>query len=137
MSQQLQAEAASTSSVVCALQDPATGLPEHRKSKLQDVFRIMDPEGHGKISFSSLQVCPMPRCCSRQQQQVHLMGCCCPMQAYMSKHGGQTLKGDELKSIFTDFNPDGGDKADFLVNLHQVRASPSPLCHPLLLAGFR
>lgn len=43
---------------ICAcMQDPETGLPEHRKSKLQDVFRIMDAEGLGKISFTSLQVC--------------------------------------------------------------------------------
>jgi hypothetical protein len=58
------------------------------------------------------------------------------MQAFMSKHGGGTLKGDELKSIFTDFNPDGGDKADFLVNLHQFLVFFSKVARTMPNAQF-
>ena len=33
-----------------ASQDAATGLPEHRKAKLIEVFSVMDKVGHGHAS---------------------------------------------------------------------------------------
>mmetsp|Transcript_3061 Transcript_3061/g.8086 ORF Transcript_3061/g.8086 Transcript_3061/m.8086 type:complete len:156 (+) Transcript_3061:59-526(+) len=63
-----------------AKQDPATGLPEHRKAKLLDVFRLIDKEGRGRISYQNLQ-------------------------SYATKYGGATLKDEELQSIFSDFHP--------------------------------
>ncbi|KAG1663326.1 hypothetical protein FOA52_006285 [Chlamydomonas sp. UWO 241] len=66
-----------------AKQDQATGLPEHRRSKLEDVFKTLDKAGSGAISFDGLQ-------------------------AFSSKHGGVTLGDAELRSIFNDFAPQGG-----------------------------
>jgi len=78
-----------------ATQDPATGLPEHRKNRLQDVFRIMDSQGLGKISINELH-------------------------AFMTKYGGQTLPPEELESVFTDLESgDGRGDGNGLVSLHQ------------------
>ena len=64
----------------CHAQDPETGLPEHRKAKLLDLFRVIDKDNVGRISFRNLQ-------------------------RYTNKYGGQMLSGEELTSIFTDVNP--------------------------------
>lgn len=67
-----------------AQQDPKTGLPEYRRAKLADVFKVMDKSGSGTISFSGLQ-------------------------QYTSKYGGEVLGDQELKSIFRDFKSQGGN----------------------------
>lgn len=81
-----------------AKQDSKTGLPEHRKAKLLDLFRVIDRGNTGRISFRS-------------------------MQMYVNKYGGQTLNADELSSIFTDFKP-GSDnlisQSEFLVFFSRV-----------------
>uniref|UniRef100_A0A7S0S0D9 EF-hand domain-containing protein n=1 Tax=Chlamydomonas leiostraca TaxID=1034604 RepID=A0A7S0S0D9_9CHLO len=73
-----------------AKQDPITGLPEHRRAKLADVFRVIDKDGHGKVALGHLQ-------------------------AYATKHGGSSLGDEELASMFADFHP--GE--DNLVTLEQ------------------
>jgi hypothetical protein len=42
-------------SAPCAPQDPATGLPKHRRAKLEKVFRIIDRAGTGRLAMRSLQ----------------------------------------------------------------------------------
>lgn len=37
-------------------QNKETGLPQHRQSKLEKVFKIIDKAGTGKLSLRSLQV---------------------------------------------------------------------------------
>lgn len=61
-------------------QDPATGLPEHRKQQLLQLFRVIDKDNTGRISHRTLT-------------------------QYTNKYGGQALTADELRSIFTDFKP--------------------------------
>mmetsp|Transcript_15079 Transcript_15079/g.32687 ORF Transcript_15079/g.32687 Transcript_15079/m.32687 type:complete len:163 (-) Transcript_15079:10-498(-) len=82
-----------------AKQDPKTGLPEHRKNKLMNVFRVMDKEGIGKISFRGLQ-------------------------SYTQKYGGESLGDAELRSIFSDFQPSSSDNLigleEFLVFFAKV-----------------
>ncbi|KAG2501852.1 hypothetical protein HYH03_000350 [Edaphochlamys debaryana] len=63
-----------------AKQDPETSLPLHRKAKLLDLFRVIDKQNTGRISFRS-------------------------MQMYANRYGGQTLGAEELSSIFRDFKP--------------------------------
>lgn len=38
------------------MQSPETGLPKHRQSKLEKVFRIIDKSGTGRLSLRALQV---------------------------------------------------------------------------------
>ncbi|PNH12933.1 hypothetical protein TSOC_000157 [Tetrabaena socialis] len=84
--------------VEMAKQDPQSGLPEHRKAKLLDLFRVIDKQGTGRISYRS-------------------------MQLYVNRYGGQTLGADELSSIFSDFRP-GSDnlisQEEFLVFFSRV-----------------
>mmetsp|Transcript_76712 Transcript_76712/g.155915 ORF Transcript_76712/g.155915 Transcript_76712/m.155915 type:complete len:173 (+) Transcript_76712:66-584(+) len=88
-----------------ARQDPETGLPEHRRSKLEDVFKLLDKEGLGSVSFDGLQ-------------------------QYSAKHGGGTLGDDDLQSMFTDFAPSGGTRItlpEFLAYFAKVsRTMPNP-----------
>jgi len=58
-----------------AAQDPETGLPKHRQSKLEKVFRIIDKSGTGRMSMRALQ-------------------------AYANSHGGETLTNADLRAIF-------------------------------------
>ncbi len=60
-------------------QDPATGLPQHRREQLLQVFRTIDKDGVG-ISLRSLQT-------------------------YANKYGGETLTLDDLRGLFADFKP--------------------------------
>ncbi|PNW88558.1 hypothetical protein CHLRE_01g034550v5 [Chlamydomonas reinhardtii] len=81
-----------------AKQDPVTGLPLHRKTKLLELFRVIDKQDTGRISFRS-------------------------MQMYANRYGGQTLGPEELSSIFTDFKA-GSDnlitQEEFLVFFSRV-----------------
>ncbi|GFR39780.1 hypothetical protein Agub_g265 [Astrephomene gubernaculifera] len=81
-----------------ASQDPETGLPVHRKERLMELFRIIDKQGTGRISFRALQM-------------------------YANRYGGQTLGAEELTSIFSDFKP-GSDnlinQEEFLVFFSRV-----------------
>ncbi|GLC43284.1 hypothetical protein PLESTB_001489900 [Pleodorina starrii] len=63
-----------------AVQDKESGMPLHRKLRLLDLFRIIDKQGTGRISFRA-------------------------MQQYANRYGGQTLGAEELGSIFSDFKP--------------------------------
>ncbi|KIZ03041.1 flagellar associated protein [Monoraphidium neglectum] len=76
-----------------AEQSPETGLPKHRQSKLEKVFRIIDKAGTGRMSLRALQ-------------------------AYANSHGGDTLTNADLKTIFKDFKPG----QDHLVGLPQFLA---------------
>ncbi|WIA09033.1 hypothetical protein OEZ85_008447 [Tetradesmus obliquus] len=63
-----------------AMQDVETGLPLHRREKLEQVFKIIDKDGSGKISLRMLQ-------------------------NYANKYGGETLTLDDLRGLFQDFKP--------------------------------
>ncbi|KAI8476446.1 MAG: hypothetical protein J3K34DRAFT_510027 [Monoraphidium minutum] len=73
-----------------AMQSAETGLPKHRQSKLEKVFRVIDKAGTGKLSLRALQ-------------------------AYANSHGGETLTNADLRAIFKDFKPG----MDHLVGLPQ------------------
>eukprot|EP00798_Chlamydomonas_sp_ICE-L_P004842 gene4842-34598_t len=63
-----------------AVQDGKTGLPEHRRTKLMDVFNVLDSSQAGKISYENFS-------------------------SYVKKYGAPTLTEEDLGSIFTDFQP--------------------------------
>lgn len=80
-----------------AMQDPKTGLSMYRKKKLLELFKIMDKDGSGKLSFRKLQ-------------------------DYSNQYGGMTLSYNELCSIFKDFQA-GSDEVtleEFLVFFSKV-----------------
>ncbi|KAJ9517867.1 hypothetical protein QJQ45_004194 [Haematococcus lacustris] len=84
--------------------EPGTGLPEHRKGKLLDLFRVIDTDNRGKISLQSLE-------------------------AYTRKYGGTCISQQDLASMFTDFRP-GQDnlvtQREFLVFFSKVsKAMPN------------
>lgn len=65
-----------------AQQDPATGLSEHRRVRLLEVFQAIDSQRTGKISLRMLQT-------------------------YANKYGGETLTIEDLHQLFKDFQPAG------------------------------
>mmetsp|Transcript_19167 Transcript_19167/g.34685 ORF Transcript_19167/g.34685 Transcript_19167/m.34685 type:complete len:172 (-) Transcript_19167:562-1077(-) len=81
-----------------AKQDPETGLPEHRKNKLLDVFLAIDKARTGKVSLDNLR-------------------------SYANKYGGLSLTVHELSSMFQDFKPHGDNfitRSEFITFFSRV-----------------
>jgi hypothetical protein len=101
------------------LQDPKTGLPQHRQAKLEKVFKIIDRAGSGRLAMRSLQVRAYQpggcHSCSVRWSSLGLRGACSStrcahaprgavcaytMQSYANSHGGETLTNADLRALF-------------------------------------
>lgn len=93
-------------------QDPLTGLPEHRRARLEKVFAVIDkvrgcaggppPQKKNSTRLSLLQPNQQPACllcCQDAAGGISMR----KLQAFANKYGGESLSTEELSLVFADF----------------------------------